>query len=133
MSTLSTIFNAELKSFMLPSFPSRSYVSKIMSEMLLTQSNSSVNSFPFNNNSTLKHFVLLVEHTLFTLVCFVLLFQGQFRLMWVELPQIKQLQQFFDQWFFAHIVDISFSGLPFWVVISFARIWSWDGSSCSVS
>ena len=71
-----------LKAFMLPGFPNRSNVSKILSEMLLPLSISPVTNFLFKNNSTLKLFVLLVEHTLITLVCSSLSFQGQFHLMW---------------------------------------------------
>ena len=76
MSTLPTIFNAEVlaantllsEAFMLLGFPSRSYVSKLMSEVLLQLSNSPFTSFPLDNNSTLKPFVSLVEHILITLV-----------------------------------------------------------------
>ena len=88
MSTLPTIFNAKLvatntlflKAFMIPGFPSRSYVSKLISEMVLPLFNSAVTNFTCKNNSTLNHFVLLVEHTLITLVYSVLFFRGQFRL-----------------------------------------------------
>ena len=76
ISTLPTSFNAKvlsaqnflLKAFKLSGFPSQSYVSKLMSEKLLPLSNIPVINFLFNDNSTLKHFVLIVEHTLITLI-----------------------------------------------------------------
>ena len=103
-----------LKAFIVPGFSSRSFASKFMSEKLTPLSNSPVTNFPFNNNSTLKHFVLLVEHTLITLVCSVFLFQGQFRLVWVELPQFKQLRQFLPNEPFAQRVDIYHNCFYFW-------------------
>ena len=100
---------------MLPGFPSPSHVSELMSLLLLPLSNSPVTNFPVNNNSILIHFLLIVEHTLITLVCSVQLFPGQFRLMWVELPPVKQLRQIIDQWPFlptkSTFVNCCF---PFW-------------------
>ena len=105
MSTQPTIFNAKflaasswlLRAFMIPCFPSCSYVSKRMSELLFPLFNSPVSNFPFNNN---PHWNFSFCYWSTPWLCwFVPSFysKGQFLLMWVKLPQEKQLWQFFAQ------------------------------------
>ena len=98
-----------------------------MSERLIPLSNSPVTNLPFNCISILQYLGILVKHTLNTLVCSVLSFQGLFCLIWVELPQLCIYVVFVTCDFF--IVDVNvchncFPVLDCLFYLSFARIWA---------